>query len=97
MQALHLLALVPVAETTGDPNSYGFRSGRSTADAIEQCFRVLEEKFSATQKPSPKVNLIRYADDFIITGTSKELLEGEVKPWVEQSLRDRAVLASIEG
>ena len=37
MQALHLLALEPVAETTGDPNSYGFRRARSTADAIAQC------------------------------------------------------------
>ena len=37
MQALHLLALDPIAETTADPNSYGFRKERSTADAIEQC------------------------------------------------------------
>src|SRR5712692_8978108 len=36
MQALYLLALDPVAETTADPNSYGFRPQRSTADAIEQ-------------------------------------------------------------
>ena len=28
----------------------------------------------------PSVNFIRYADDFVITGKSKELLEGEVKP-----------------
>jgi len=35
MQALYLLALDPVAETTADPNSYGFRQERSTADAIE--------------------------------------------------------------
>ena len=41
MQALYLLALEPIAETTGDPNSYGFRPERSTADAIEQCFNVL--------------------------------------------------------
>ena len=41
MQALYLLALDPVAETTADPNSYGFRPGRSTADAIEQCFTTL--------------------------------------------------------
>ena len=40
-QALHLLALEPVAETTGDPNSYGFRPERSTADAGAQCFNVL--------------------------------------------------------
>ena len=41
MQALYLLALDPVAETTADPNSYGFRPQRSTADAIEQCFTTL--------------------------------------------------------
>jgi RNA-directed DNA polymerase len=40
MQALYKLALDPIAETTGDPNSYGFRSARSTADAIEQCFNI---------------------------------------------------------
>lgn len=33
-QALYLLALDPIAETTGDPNSYGFRRERSPADAI---------------------------------------------------------------
>jgi RNA-directed DNA polymerase len=46
MQALYLLALLPVAETTADPNSYGFRPKRSTADAIEQCFTVLARKVS---------------------------------------------------
>ena len=37
------------------------------------------------------MNLIRYADDFVITGKSKELLEGEVKPLVEQFLRERGL------
>ncbi len=41
MQALYLLALEPIAETTADPNSYGFRPERSTADALQQCFNVL--------------------------------------------------------
>jgi RNA-directed DNA polymerase len=41
MQALHLMALEPIAETYADHNSYGFRRGRSTADAIEQCFTIL--------------------------------------------------------
>jgi RNA-directed DNA polymerase len=45
-QALHLLALDPVAETTADPNSYGFRRERSVADAIEQCFNVLARSAS---------------------------------------------------
>ena len=175
-QALHLLALDPVVETTADNNSYGFRQQRSCADAIEQCFktlckpnpqwilegdikscfdrishdwllahvpmdrailqkwlksgymeklvlhettdgtpqggiispalsncaldgleRLLKEKFP-TKKPlssfggkSPCVNLIRYADDFIITGRTKELLEGEVKPLVEQFLQERGL------
>src|SRR6266852_9517857 len=40
-QALHLLALDPVLETTADKNSYGFRQQRSCADAIEQCFITL--------------------------------------------------------
>jgi RNA-directed DNA polymerase len=40
-QALHLLALDPVLETTADHNSYGFRQQRSCADAIEQCFKTL--------------------------------------------------------
>ncbi len=44
MQALYLLALDPVAETTADQNSYGFRQGRSCADAIEQCFTALCHK-----------------------------------------------------
>ncbi len=176
MQALHLLALLPVAETTADKNSYGFRPGRSTADAIGQSFLMLsrkdsatwvlegdirgcfdnishewmlrhipadkevlrkwlkagfmenrvlfpteagtpqggiisptlanltldglepllKEKFSATRKPSPKVNLVRYADDFIITGATKDVLENEVKPLVEQFLRDRGLQLSPE-
>jgi Retron-type reverse transcriptase len=43
MQALYLMALEPVAETTADPNSFGFRPCRSTADAIEQCFTTLHK------------------------------------------------------
>ena len=43
-QALHWLALDPIAETLQDPNSYGFRRGRSCADAIEQVFNVFGKK-----------------------------------------------------
>ena len=41
MQALFAIALDPIAETTADPNSYGFRRRRSCADAIAQCFHVV--------------------------------------------------------
>lgn len=176
MQALHLLALEPIAETTADPNSYGFRPKRSAFDAGEQCFIVLARKRCAqwvleadiqgcfdhinhdwmmthlstdkvilkkwlkagylyqnelfpTDAGTPqgglispvaanmtldgleamlveklpnakltgrKMNLVRYADDFIITGNSKEWLEQEVKPIVVQFLADRGLMLSPE-
>jgi RNA-directed DNA polymerase len=46
MQALYLLALAPLAEVRADPNSYGFRPERSTADAIDECFMVLSKRNS---------------------------------------------------
>jgi RNA-directed DNA polymerase len=45
-QALYLMALEPIAEIQADPNSYGFRPYRSTADAVERCFKVLCNKKS---------------------------------------------------
>jgi RNA-directed DNA polymerase len=38
-----------------------------------------------------KVNFVRYADDFIITGSSKELLEEKVKPLVQEFMRERGL------
>jgi len=35
MQALHLLALEPISETTADKNSYGFQTERATQDAMD--------------------------------------------------------------
>ncbi len=43
-----------------------------------------------------KVQCVRYADDFVVTAASKELLEEEVKPWVEQFLSVRGVALSRE-
>ncbi len=55
--------------------------------------RALREKFSATArlKRSSKVSLVLYADDFIITGSTKELLADEVKPLVEKFLQERGL------
>ena len=44
MQSDYVLALDPIVETTADHNPYGFRPMRSTADAIEQCFKLLSRK-----------------------------------------------------
>ena len=46
MQALPKLALEPVAENNADPNSYGFRPYRSTADAMSQAYLRLGLKTS---------------------------------------------------
>jgi RNA-directed DNA polymerase len=43
-----------------------------------------------------KVNLIRYADDFVITGRSREQLEQEVRPLVERFLAERGLVLSPE-
>ena len=172
MQALYLLALEPIAETTADPNSYGFRKERSTADAIGQCFNALAQRSAAqwvlegdikscfdrishdwllehvptdklvlrkwlkagymektvyhsSDEGTPqggiispvlanlaldglegelyklfptdsstkraKVHYVRYADDFIITSSSKELLEEVVRPLVERFMGERGL------
>lgn len=46
MQALKLLALEPIAETTADKISFGFRRYRSPEDAREYAFSVLSRKDS---------------------------------------------------
>ena len=43
-----------------------------------------------------KVHVIRFADDFIITGQSKAFLEQEVQPLVEQFLAERGLALSHE-
>src|SRR5882762_7948865 len=48
------------------------------------------------KRTCPKVNLIRLADDFVITGATHELVEHEVKPLVEAFLRERGLERSNE-
>jgi RNA-directed DNA polymerase len=60
--------------------------------ALDGLEAELHQKF---RQPA-KVHLIRYADDFVITGRSKELLENEVKPLVADFLRVRGLELSQE-
>ena len=46
MQGLQLLALIPIAETTGDRVSFGFRQNRSAQDAMEYIFKLLSRRTS---------------------------------------------------
>ena len=173
MQALLALALKPVAETSGDSHSYGFREKRSLHDAIKQSFICLATKVAApwvleadikgcfdhishdwllenvplpkpilkqwltsgfiessvfhdTSEGTPqggiispilcnmaldglqnlvikgrnkkrrKLNIIRYADDFIITGATQNILLNEIKPDVERFLAKRGLTLSAE-
>ena len=176
MEALYKLALDPIAETTGDPNSYGFRRERSPADAITQCFICLCKKTSSTAiyegdiqgcfdnfshewllehipmekrilkqwleagyidrnvfynteagtpqggiaspvlanmaldgleqaiadqphrgtKSQAKLHLIRFADDFVITGSSKALLSEDIEPCVVAFMAERGLTLSAE-
>lgn len=172
MQAVYLLALEPVAEARADPNSYGFRTYRSTADALGQCFNVLAKKCSPeavfdadikscfdrinhswliehvpmdkeilrkwlaagymegkvlyrTEEGTPqggiispvlanltldglervaqgaapsrsKVNVVRYADDFLVTARTPELLHEKIVPAIKTFLAERGLELSQE-
>ncbi|MDE2607106.1 MAG: HNH endonuclease [Burkholderiales bacterium] len=43
-----------------------------------------------------KCNVVRYADDFVVTGASQEVLETIVVPWVTSFLRERGLQLSSE-
>ncbi len=172
MQAIYLLTLEPIAETTADANSYGFRYFRACRDAIAQCFCSLAKSYSPkwvleaditacfdgidhnwlldntpvnkrllqqwlgcgyyqdrklfpTKSGTPqggilsptlanmtldgletvikkscpcrrKVNFIRYADDFIVTADSRELLENNIIPAINDFLKPRGLRLSEE-
>lgn len=44
----------------------------------------------------PKIHLIRYADDFIITAPTREMIEKEVKPAIVKFLNERGLRMSDE-
>jgi RNA-directed DNA polymerase len=60
-----------------------------TLDGLEP---LLAKRFP--RRSRKLVNLVRFADDLIITGRSKELLEDEVKPLVAEFLKERGLTLS---
>ena len=82
-------------ETLGGTPQGGIISPALANCALDGLEPLLKDKYP-TGKPfkslgglSPSVHLARYADDFVVTSKSKDLLEGEVKPLVEKFLRER--------
>jgi RNA-directed DNA polymerase len=86
-----------VATTEGTPQG-GVASPALANRALDGLEKMLAERFGRTgsQRKRNKVHLVRYADDFIITGTSEVLLEYGVKPLVEQFLSERGLELSHE-
>lgn len=56
----------------------------------------MEKLIKSITNKNDKVNLVRYADDFIITGNCKELLEYKIKPAIQYFLSERGLTLSEE-
>lgn len=85
------------ATTEGTPQG-GIASPVLANWTLDGLQRLLAERFANTPKGQGKsgVHLVRYADDFLITGTSKELLRDQVQPLVSHFLKDRGLELSHE-
>jgi RNA-directed DNA polymerase len=85
------------ATTEGTPQG-GIASPVLANWTLDGLQRLLAEHFANTPKGQGKsrVHLVRYADDFLITGTSKELLRGQVQPLVTHFLKERGLELSHE-
>ncbi|KOS05280.1 hypothetical protein AM493_03940 [Flavobacterium akiainvivens] len=60
-------------------------------------FRNIHKKSLGKQETIyPQVHLIRYADDFIVSGKTKEQLENEVLPLIKEFLLERGLTLSAE-
>jgi RNA-directed DNA polymerase len=87
-------------ETTDGTPQGGIISPALANCALDGLERLLQENYPAgTRLQSlggkyPSVNFIRYADDFVITSKSKDLLEGEVQPLVARFLQQRGLKLS---
>lgn len=66
-----------------------------TLDGLERRQRECSPK-TTVKGIAAKVNFVRYADDFIVTAASSQLLEQEVKPLVEAFLEERGLKLSSE-
>ena len=65
-------------------------------DGLEQ--KLTEQSGQKNTAPARrhKVNYVRFADDFICTGSSRELLEEKVKPLITQFMAERGLTLSEE-
>lgn len=64
--------------------------------ALNGLEETITSRFCEGRRNPNKVHVVRYADDFIVTGNSKELLIDKVKPLVIQFLEERGLQLSEE-
>jgi RNA-directed DNA polymerase len=85
------------ATTEGTPQG-GIVSPALANWTLDGLQRLLTEHFADTPtgQGRSKVHLVRYADDFLITGTSKALLRDQVQPLVAHFLKERGLELSHE-
>jgi RNA-directed DNA polymerase len=97
LKAGYLEKHVLFATTEGTPQG-GIISPVLANWALDGLQGILAQHFDQPQSRlrATKVHLVRYADDFIITGTSKVLLQAEVQPLVAHFLSKRGLELSHE-
>jgi RNA-directed DNA polymerase len=97
LKAGYLEKNVFFATTEGTPQG-GIISPALANRTLDGLETLLADRFGGTrrQRERNRVHLVRYADDFIITGTSTTLLRHEVQPLVEHFLAERGLRLSHE-
>ena len=86
-----------IESKTLHPTYDGASQGSCISPAIlVLALRGLEEAIQTVTSKRDKVHLVAYADDFVITGSSKEVLENKVMPAVSGFLRERGLELSQE-
>ena len=60
-------------------------------NGIEEMLERKYGKIGSRTRSKSGVHMIRYADDFIISGKTKEILENEVKPLIAKFLQERSL------
>ena len=99
MQALYLLGLDPIVETTADANSYGFRRQRCCADALDQCHKILRsnaQRRTGSSKATSKPALI----GSVMTGCWTHIPMDKVilRKWLQAGFMEKDVFfATTEG
>lgn len=63
---------------------------------LDKAFGISIRADGCRKNNKHKIHLIRYADDFIVTADSKEILENKVKPLIEDFLTKRGLQLSQE-